>query len=173
LLVFGGVDKHDLSFRLYEAIRSICADSGICLSIVVGPGYDGYANLLVATRGDPKVTVTHATGVMSSFMEKADLAITSNGRTVYELAHLNVPGIVISQHKREDTHRFACEGNGFIPVGVYSVGETEQKVTHFLKRLIQDRDYRKRLHHGTKKYRFDSNKARVVNLIKKHLEKID
>ena len=44
-------------------------------------------------------------------MEQSQLAIVSNGRTLYELAHMNIPAIVLSQHKRESTHSFAYEEN--------------------------------------------------------------
>ena len=68
--------------------------------IVTGPGYSGYETFRREVVGDSDVDLTHATGVISRIMEKVQLAITSNGRTVYELAHLSIPAIVIPQHER-------------------------------------------------------------------------
>ena len=86
----------------------------IFIQIVTGPGYRGFTHLEKIVSQTSGVSLTHATGVISSMMESADIAITSNGRTVYELAHMNIPGIVIPQHEREETHSFAQEQNGFI-----------------------------------------------------------
>ena len=51
-------------------------------------------------------------------MMESDIAICSNGRTE-ELAHLNVPSIVISQHDRELTHNFSKKHNGIESLGKY------------------------------------------------------
>ena len=58
------------------------------------------------------ISLTHSTNVISKYMLKSDIAICSNGRTVHELAHLNIPSIVISQHNRELTHNFSNPKNG-------------------------------------------------------------
>jgi spore coat polysaccharide biosynthesis predicted glycosyltransferase SpsG len=87
-------------------------------------------------------------------MANADLAISSNGRTVYELAHMNVPGIVIDQHVREGTHHFACEENGFVNLGLYNPGVTEQEVFRTLSKLIKDPSLRSELYEKTTRHTF-------------------
>jgi len=82
---------------------------------------------------------------------------------MYELAHMNIPGIIISQHEREDTHSFACEENGFIPLGVFEKGITEYKVVKQLTKILDDQEYRHDLFERTEKYRFDTNKNKVVS----------
>ena len=107
-------------------------------------------------------------------MQKSQLAIVSNGRTVYELAHMNIPAIVISQHKRENTHSFACNENGFIPLGLFENGSTEIKVVKQLERLLDDEEYRHQLFKQTTKYRFNNNKKKVLKcmlaLLAEHVE---
>ena len=125
----------------------------------------------VRSRGG--ASVTHSTGVISNIMESVELAITSNGRTVYELAHMNVPSIVIAQHERENTHEFGKKENGFVPLGIYSPGKTEQLIVSQLRELISNRDYRRELHRKTVRFRFNSNKGKVVGLIRRLLEKTD
>ena len=49
---------------------------------------------------------------------KADLAITSQGRTIYELASMGVPAVVMAQNPREAEHVFAGIQNGFINLGI-------------------------------------------------------
>ena len=53
---------------------------------------------------------------MSRIMERTPIAIASNGRIVYELAHMNIPGIIVPVNEREKTHAFANKKNGFFPL---------------------------------------------------------
>jgi len=162
LLAFGGTDQHDLSRKIYHAIRELCKSRNIQLHIVTGAGYAGYDQLDAEINNEPLVTLTKGTGVISSIMEQSQLAIISNGRTVYELAHMNIPAIVISQHQRENTHNFACEANGFVSIGLFENGNTQAKAVKQLTRLLDDDAYRQQLFERTTKYRFNSNKKKVL-----------
>ena len=106
-------------------------------------------------------------------MEKVSLAITPNGRTVYEMAHMNIPAIVIPQHERERTHAFACQENGFIPLTPYSEGITEQQVKASLERLLDSVSEREQLFNQTLRFRFDQNKRRIIDLIETCLDDSD
>ena len=165
MLTFGGTDQHDLSRRLFYAVKSLCEELGIFVHIVTGPGYRGYDRLMQELKGNDQVSLTHGSEVISSIMERVQVAITSNGRTVYEFAHMNIPAIVIAQHKREFTHAFATESNGFIPLGIYQAGKTEKKVNKSLKYLTLDTAYRRKLFKSMNSCRFTNNKETVVNAI--------
>jgi len=162
LLTFGGTDQHDLSYKIYQAINKLCKLRKIQLYIVTGAGYADYEKLEQEIKGDTFVTLTKETGVISSIMEQTQIAIVSNGRTLYELAHMNIPAIVISQHEREQTHSFACEENGFVSVGVFDNRNTELKVLEQLARLTDDIEYRHKLFESTTIYRFNTNKKKVL-----------
>ena len=162
LLTFGGTDQHDLSSKIYHAIQEFCKERNICVHIVIGAGYKGYDQLEVEARDEPLVTLTKETGVISSIMEQSQLAIVSNGRTLYELAHMNIPAIVVSQHEREDTHSFSCEENGFISVGIFKKGHTELEIIKQLTRLLDDEAYRHQLFERTTRFRFNTNKKKVI-----------
>ena len=55
---------------------------------------------------------------LSIYMSQADLAIASQGRTMYELAYMTVPTIIMAQNERELTHEFGYLSNGFINLGL-------------------------------------------------------
>jgi len=171
LLTFGGTDQHDLSRKIYHVVKDLCRAHGVTIYIVAGPGYKEYQHLVREVAKDDNVSVTHATGVISSIMENTQLAITSNGRTVYELAHMSIPSIVISQHDRERTHAFACEENGVIPLDLYREGITEERVLKVLERLILDVGHRLNLFNSISRFEFSRNKAKVLNLILSLLDK--
>ena len=78
-------------------------------------------------------------------MENLQIAIASNGRTVYELAHMNIPSIIISQNKREQLHKFSIRENGFINLGIYEKNKTKLQVKKYFLNLISNENYRLQL----------------------------
>ena len=64
------------------------------------------------------MTVASAVPDMAERLAAADLAITSAGRTVFEVATLGTPAIVLAQNERELTHTFASEDHGFRHLGL-------------------------------------------------------
>ena len=110
--------------------------------------------------------LTHSTGVISDIMQKVQIAFTSNGRTVYELAHMNIPSIVISQHEREAEHAFSSKENGMIHMGQYEDTLTKGKILNEFKKMIENKDYFKSLHDKTSKLDFSENKKKVVEIIR-------
>ena len=165
ILTFGGTDQHDLSRIVYERIKDICKKYQVFVRIVTGPGYRGFTHLEKMVSETSGVSLTHATGVISSIMESADIAITSNGRTVYELAHMNIPGIVIPQHEREETHSFAREQNGFVKMEPYVEGMSLESVPKLLEKLIINSQFRYTLFSRLEKFCFLENKQRLLGKI--------
>ena len=100
---------------------------------------------------------------MSRMMEGADLAICSAGRTVYELAHMRVPGMVLAHHEREARHTFARPRNGFAFVGLMDRVDDVKIRNVFLAMLKQAR--RARFWERQNRLDFTANKARVVGLM--------
>ena len=169
LLAFGGTDQHNLSFKILRTVYEECLAWKIQITIVTGPGYSRYSNLQKQVSSMRNASLTHATGVISKIMEQADLAITSNGRTVYEMAHMNIPAIVIPQHAREQTHSFACLENGFVALKPYTPGVTEGETSRSLRKLLVDADYRRQLYKSTRRFSFSENKAHVIRLLEEQI----
>ena len=102
----------------------------------------------IATQSVPRmgsVDVVKHTPIVSRYMARADVAITSAGRTVFELASLGVPMIVVPQNDRECRHAFALESPGVVPLPRASeLSELEfLGATH---ELITSRHLRSNLH---------------------------
>ena len=170
MLAFGGTDQHDLSRIVFRAIKQFCKEHRISIHIVTGPGYRGYDSLVSETTKEEGVYLTHASGVISSIMEQVQLAITSNGRTVYEFAHMNIPSIVIAQHDREITHSFANETNGFIQLGLYEAGKTSALVLSALERMVRDTEFRRLLYRRISAFNFIGNKRKIVKILLQLIE---
>ena len=167
LLTFGGADQQNLTMKILSTIVGFCMEQKISVHVVTGAAYPYKNELMAYIDGleGADIDFTSVTGVISKIMEKCDLAISSNGRTVYELCHMNIPGLIISHHEREKTHLFANEKNGFIPLGIYESGTTEREVKNKLSELVTNIFYRKQLFDSMEQYNFLTNKSRVINLI--------
>lgn len=166
LITFGGTDQNNLTLLTLKAIINICKTNNIKINIICGSGYmfkKALENHLLSLEYK-NIELTFASGVISKIMEKTQLAISSNGRTVYELADMNIPSIIISHHEREASHTFATLEKGFINLGVFN--ESTQKMLHKkFEKLIEDRDYRELLFMNIQKYSFRDNKQKVVRKI--------
>ncbi|PHS56345.1 MAG: hypothetical protein COB17_09430 [Sulfurimonas sp.] len=167
LITFGGTDQNNLTMIVLKSIIDIVKKLNIRIYIVCGSGYlfkDKLQKYLDSSTYK-NIELTFASGIISQIMEKTQIAFSSNGRTVYELAHMNIPSIVISHHEREDSHKFASLEKGFINLGIYDAQTTSLKVEETLKKLINDSDYRKLLFLNIKKYDFKDNKKNIVKKI--------
>lgn len=166
LITFGGTDQNNLTLKSLSAIYDICKIRSIKINIVCGGGYLFKRELeeYLAGLEYQNIDLTFASGVISKIMEKTQLAISSNGRTVYELADMNIPAIVVSHHDREATHTFASLEHGFINLGVVNE-QTTAKISEKFEKLVTDVDYRELLFMNIKRYSFRQNKKKVVQKI--------
>lgn len=170
LITFGGTDPGNLTLQVLHSVQDICEQKSIKIFIVTGPGYLHKVQLLTCLQNMTyrNFEYIHKTGIMSSIMEKADLAISSAGRTVYELAHMRVPAIIMSQHAREHTHAFARPENGFEYIGIMDAFNSVLLKDSFIK--ILESNYRRSLYERMKTFNFAQNKRRVTKKILSLLE---
>ena len=172
LVTFGAADPSDFTRKIFRTISGYCADKKIKIFLVTGGGYSHIKELENEIKSLPKeqAEYIHVTGVMSHIMEQAQIAIAANGRTTYELAHMNIPSIVLSHHEREKMHSFARPERGFVPLGLYKGGDTEAKLFKAFKKMVEDTHYRRTLFDRIKPFRFQKNKDKVLRLIESILD---
>lgn len=165
LVTFGGTDSTDFTRRTLDIIEPLCRTRDICIRVVAGPGYAHSAALAahIAVLGNPLVEFTNTTNVMSRMMEGADLAICSAGRTVYELAHMRVPALVVAHHQREAQHSFARAHNGFAYLGIMHK-LTDNKLRTVFERMLEPAR-RKRLFDRQNRFTFARNKKHVLRIM--------
>lgn len=143
LVMFGGTDPLDLSARLYKYAKDrIMRDSTIQFDFILGPGYSG---LLCSTKSGEGIEISTDVVRVSDHMQKADLAISSQGRTTFELACMGVPTIVLAQNEREQLHTFAQMSSGFINLGLGSE-VSDEDIAAAIEWLISSESIRKEMH---------------------------
>lgn len=143
LVAFGGSDPNDLTRRALAAL----AHAGYCEEtiVVLGPAY-GHARPELKEFG-LRGELLQDVGNMAAVMERADLAVTSAGRTVTELMTLGVPTIAMCQNMRELRHTHASSPYGVINLGLGNVVSVTA-LSHYVSLLLRDvgirRDMRRR-----------------------------
>lgn len=161
LVMFGGTDPSNLTEKIYNIAKLNKEKfSNIKFNFILGSGYIN--NGIDDVRDYIKV-YTDVKRV-SDFMRIADLAFTSQGRTVYELASMGVPAIVLAQNKREQLHSFAQMQNGFINLGLGKNVDIET-VESTLEWIIKTPHIRKEMRTLMLKHDLKSGLGRVIKLI--------
>ena len=106
---------------------------------------------------------------MGKHMEQADLIITSNGRTLYEAAGLNVPAISIAQNHREQKHPYA-----HVSAGVSFLGQadyvTEENILSAVKDYISDGKKREKMHTALESHDIANGIERIKKIIFKQAD---
>jgi spore coat polysaccharide biosynthesis predicted glycosyltransferase SpsG len=159
LVTFGGTDPDNLTARVIQVIGPVCARRGIAVDVVLGRGY-GH----VKPASDGVVTVHDTVGNISDFMRAADIAFTSAGRTVFELALVGTPSIILAQNERELTHLFATEENGFVTLGLGRACPPE-RIRSAFEDLVDSRMARQDMHVRMQRTDLRGGRARVVRLV--------
>lgn len=165
LLTFGGVDPLNNTLHVLTAINEYCLEHNIEINVVAGIGYNKFETLKDFTN----INIFKDVRNISEYMLKADIIFTSAGRTIYEVASLGVPCIVLAQNKRELTHYFASRKNGFLNLGLGSQVSTLEILNKF-KELVVDSSKRKKSSQLMRKTDFVNGRKRVIGLIKNEIE---
>jgi len=119
LILFGGTDPCNLTERLLDVIISLPKDLDIKYTFILGIGYNKTDELIERVKKtNLNIEVVQDVKLMTEYMSKADIAISSQGRTMFELAFMAVPTILLAQNTRELHHDFGYLKNGFINLGL-------------------------------------------------------
>lgn len=164
LIMFGGTDPANLNKTLYEIILKITDKyKNIKFEFITGLGYKNKENGVV-TREEKNIFVYPDVPRVTKYMREADLAITSQGRTIFELAAMRIPAIVLSQNEREQTHFLAQMENGFLNLGVGAKVDSVL-IENTLEWLVSTAIVRKNMYEIMGKYDLRKGLKRVKNII--------
>lgn len=116
LISFGGADPQNYTERLLHIIDKNKYQN-FHFVIVLGRAKHN-VDKLMRFNLKANIDVLHDVKNMPEIMSNCDIAVTSRGRTGYELAMLGVPTIAMAQNHREEKHGFVCNENGFTYIGL-------------------------------------------------------
>lgn len=160
LITFGGVDPSNLTNKTLSSIYHFCIEKNIKITVVTGLGYTRYDSLTDFSDIELLTNVQN----ISDYMYRADIIFTSAGRTVYEVASIGTPAIVLAQNDRELTHFFAFEKYGFINLGLGTKVDNFNIKNNF-KNLVENKVQRIQNHELMLKHNLKLGRKRVQKLI--------
>jgi len=146
-VTFGGVDQNNLTLRVLDIASKIFMETSINkIIIILGDGYNHEINMdMINQKFKSAVEIYHKVKNMPALIRKADIAITSNGRTIYELAYMGIPTISIAQNDRETLHIFARYKKGVKYLGI-SCTVTKDDILQSVKEIANNNDLRLKMH---------------------------
>lgn len=165
LICFGGSDPSGFNDRMLDVIERIKEDNDIHYQFVLGIGYE--ENLAFESRCkriNKNIDCVRDVPSMAKYMNKADIAISAQGRTIYELASQRVPSIILAQNDREYTHEFAFLKNGFINLGNGN-NVSDDTIIETISWLIHSPQIRKQMYDYMAAIHLDKGIDRVRNII--------
>lgn len=161
LVMFGGTDPCNFTERVYNiAISNRGKHPNIRYRFILGSGYENSRLIDI----EDFIKIHTDVKRVSDFMRNADLAFTSQGRTVYELASMGVPAIVLAQNEREQLHSFAQMQNGFINLGL-GRNVDNKTIESTLEWIIKTPQIRKEMRELMLSHDLKSGLKRVIKLI--------
>ncbi len=162
LLLFGGTDPSNLAVKSLEALEQL-EFKGL-VTVVRGIGADEIDFSRYSLKLNPLSNVKN----MPAVMVKADLALSSAGRTITELACLGVPTICMAQNAKELTHAHTTEANGVKMLGLGNDVSTEELASS-IQALIENFEERRTLSENALRATSTRSNTKVVERI---LEKL-
>ncbi len=162
LVLFGGADPSRLTQKAVKWVLRMGYDGNV--TVITGPGYRDAEGLRRQCAKGRNIKVVSDTRIISKYMSEADVAITSAGRSVFELASLGIPMIVACQNKREQAHVMARDSGGVINLGV-GTSVTFEEFQRELSRLLESPERRRAMHKALLSYRFRNGIRNVWKII--------
>jgi spore coat polysaccharide biosynthesis predicted glycosyltransferase SpsG/CTP:molybdopterin cytidylyltransferase MocA len=162
LVLFGGTDPSRLTRRVVKWILKMEFPGNI--TVITGPGYRDNQKLRELGAKSSNVKIVNNTKIISKYMAAADVAVTSAGRTVYELASLGIPMLVLCQNVREKSHYLVQNSEGLVNLGLGRRVTFEQFQEKLLK-LIDSPDRRRSMHRALRSLKLKNGINKVWRLI--------
>lgn len=159
---FGGADPQNYTDRLLDIITKKDYVS-YKFTVVLGKAKKNIQELMKYNDYE-NIEVLYNVSNMPELMAASDIAVTSRGRTGYELAMLGIPSIAIAQNEIETKHGFISIENGFEYLGLNPTDDIIESslkmyigLSYESRKQIQDRLLSHKIRDGRK------NVMKIIN----------
>ena len=161
LVTFGGADPQNYTDRI---LKMIVKDEykKYNFTVILGKSKNNVDELMRYNEYE-HVTILHDIKNMPEIMSRTDIAITSRGRTGYELSMLGIPSIAMAQNEREERHGFVSNENGFSYIGL---NPTDEIIEGTLKMYLNlSKESRLELQEKLLKHNLKDGRNRIINIV--------
>ena len=173
LITFGGTDPSNITIQILKLISEQNFLKNINIVIILGIGYlrkkDVELIMHQMNQDGFSVKIVLKSDTMAKHISESDFVITSNGRTVFEIASLQVPMISISANIREEKHAFSKYSGGVLSL-TYKNKLNKIKTIDSIKKML-DYKTRTKLTDALKEYDLLDGVQKIDSIIKNEYEK--
>jgi spore coat polysaccharide biosynthesis predicted glycosyltransferase SpsG len=164
LISMGGSDPQN---QTETTLRKISEIRDISTTVVIGPVFKNKTKIKNLSKALNVIIIENASNEkICDLMANTDIAITTAGNTMYELACLGTPNIVVCNHENHLNAANSFEKRGaVINLGMIPSGE---KIKKAVERLIDDYGKRKKLSMSARKLVDGKGSKRI----KKHIMEV-
>jgi len=144
LVTQGGSDTYGFTPKIVSALKDMPA--GTEITVVLGPNFSHHRELDAALTQCVR-PFNRITGMsdISDLMLRADLAVSAGGNTLFELACLGVPSVVVCGEPFEVATAKRLEQQGFGLALGFGGDVAEHDIATAVRHLLEDRDVRSRM----------------------------
>ncbi len=168
MIAFGGTDINNATLRILKIVAEMqLPDTQITVILGLGYRYEKeLENYISVSKSKDNIVIVKDVFLMSKYINDADLAITANGRMVFEVAALGTPLVVFSQNERESHHIFAEICHGISYLGILDKAD-DNDLVKALEIIIQNYSSRKKMNEEITPFAKDIRKGinRVISII--------
>lgn len=111
VITMGGVDSNNNTQKIYDIIKEI--DSIKTINIVLGGGYRNEEKIRQSVETDLRCVVHKDIDYLFELIYDADVAFCAGGNTMYEIACIGTPAIVVPTMPHEEINGRAFQRAGF------------------------------------------------------------
>jgi len=168
LITFGGTDPTNVTIKILKVLsKSKFFNIEFVVILGIGNSHRKEISKFVKEMNENgfSITIIQRSDIMAKHIVDSDFVITSNGRTIFEVASVNVPMIVIPVNQREKKHSFANYSCGTI----YLQNFSEKKTDLMLNKINKIMKYktRKELVKNLEKFNLLEGVYEIINIINK------
>ena len=165
LISFGGTDPFNKTTEVLKILQK-CKLNKITLNLVLGLGFSHKSKLMKVVqnmlRENFKIHIIEKSDSLAKHFRESDFAIISNGRTVFEVACMKVPMIIISVNEREMQHSFVKKSKGGFHID--NNEDLELKLIGYITKMLQFKT-RKEFRRNLEPIDIANNAKNVIKII--------
>lgn len=166
LITMGGSDINNLTPKIMKALDEL---TDIKKIVIVGPAFEEKEKL----KPNEGYSLKHGVSNMAELMFSSDLAIVGGGVTLYELACVGTPGIVLCQTNYQLLEAKCFKKRGAIVNLGLGKNLTKETIISTVKSLIKNKGKRKKMSSAGKKIVDGKGAGRVVDKILSAIKKYE
>lgn len=134
MITFGGADTHGLTPGVLKLLISTYPE--VLKKVIIGKGFQNIEEIEELKDNSTELVYFPSAVDMKNVMLESDIAITTGGQTVYELARVGTPAIGICMAKNQLRSIKCWSELGFMEyVGWYNCKKLEQELKNRLEHL--------------------------------------